>query len=262
MERFEPPPPSGNSRAYVLGCALIAALGGLLFGFDTAVISGAEQRLELLFQPVAGLSQTARRFWHGLLMASALIGTIAGSVAVGKPADRFGRRMVMFILALLYFISAIGSALAWDWYSLVIARFIGGLAVGGASVVAPMYIAEISPASVRGRLVALAQLNIVFGILLAYLSNWLISLLNLGAWEWRWMFGVEALPAAAYFLLLFLTPRSPRWLVAAGREDEARAVLQRVGTDVEGVEAELAEIRRSLAQQRDSLREPFFKKKY
>lgn len=262
MERYETAPASGGSRAYVLGCALIAALGGLLFGFDTAVISGAEQRLELLFQPLPGLSDTARRFWHGFLMASALIGTIVGSVAVGRPADRFGRRTVMFILALLYFLSAIGSALAWDWYSLVIARFIGGLAVGGASVIAPMYIAEISPARLRGRLVALAQLNIVFGILLAYLSNYTIGSLALGEIEWRWMFGVEALPAAAYFLLLFLTPRSPRWLVAVGREDEARAVLQRVGADVESVEAALEEIRSSLAQERDSLREPFFQKKY
>ncbi len=264
MERLEPMRPPGSSRAYVLGCALIAALGGLLFGFDTIVINGAEQRLELLFQPVQGLGETARRFWHGFLVASALIGTIVGSVAVGKPADRFGRRAVMFMLALLYFVSAIGSALAWDWYSFVIARFVGGLAVGGASVVSPMYIAEISPAKVRGRLVALAQLNIVFGILLAFLSNLTIGSLGLGEVEWRWMFGVEAVPAAVYFLLLFLAPRSPRWLVATGQEDEARAVLQRVGTDAsdESVDAELEEIRRSLAQERDSLREPFFQRKY
>jgi len=264
MERLEPATPSGSSRSYVLGCALIAALGGLLFGFDTIVINGAEQRLEVLFQPVQGLGETAQRFWHGFLVASALIGTIIGSVAVGKPADRFGRRAVMFALAVLYFVSAIGSALAWDWYSFVIARFIGGLAVGGASVMSPMYIAEVSPAAVRGRLVALAQFNIVLGILLAFLSNLTIGSLGLGDVEWRWMFGVEAVPAAVYFCLLFFTPRSPRWLVATGREDEARAVLQRVGTDAtdETVDAELEEIRRSLAAERDSLREPFFQRKY
>jgi len=231
---------------------------------DCAVISGAEQTLQKLFHPAAGLSETAQRFWHGFLVASALIGTIIGSVAVGKPADRLGRRATMFVLALLYLVSAVGSAFAWDWYSFVIARFIGGLAVGGASVVSPMYIAEISPARVRGRLVALAQFNIVFGILLAFLSNFLIGSLGLDkeALEWRLMFGVEAIPAAVYFALLFVTPRSPRWLVAMGREDEARAVLQRVGTDVASVGEELEEIRRSLARERDSLREPFFQAKY
>jgi sugar porter (SP) family MFS transporter len=162
--------------------------------------------------------------------------------------------------------------LAWDWYSFVIFRFIGGLAVGGASVVSPMYIAEISPATVRGRLVALAQFNIVLGILLAFFSNFVVGSLGLDAADalpvdkidWRWMFAVEALPAAVYFLLLFLTPRSPRWLVATNREEEARAVLERVGTDVAGesVEAELQEIKKSLDIERHNLREPFFQRKY
>lgn len=251
-------------NAYLLGSALVAALGGLLFGFDTAVISGAEQRLQELFQPVAGLGSSARAFWHGFLVAGALIGTIVGAIGVGKPADRYGRRTVMFGLAVLYFISAVGSAYAWDWWSFVVFRFIGGLGVGGASVVSPMYIAEIAPAPMRGRLVALAQFNIVLGILLAFVSNYIIGALQLGDTEWRWMFGVEALPAAAYFLLLFATPRSPRWLLAVGREQEARAVLLRVGTDSTNatVDAEVAEIKQSLDIERHNLKEPFFQRKY
>ncbi len=249
---------------YLIGSALIAALGGLLFGFDTAVISGAEQKLQELFQPASGMSEQAQTFWHGVLVASALVGTIIGSVAVGKPADRYGRRSVMFILALLYLVSALGSAWAWDWYSFVVFRFIGGLGVGGASVVAPMYIAEISPATVRGRLVALAQFNIVLGILLAFLSNFIVGSLELGEVEWRWMFGVEAFPAAIYFALLLMTPRSPRWLLAVGREEEARTVLHRLGTDREGesVDAELKDIKASLDLERHNLQEPFFQRKY
>ncbi|RIK71241.1 MAG: MFS transporter, partial [Planctomycetota bacterium] len=248
----------------LLASALIAALGGLLFGFDTAVISGAEQRLQELFQPATGLSENTRAFWHGVLVASALIGTVMGSVLVGKPCDRYGRRYVMFIIAVLYFASAIGSAVAWDWYSFFFFRWLGGLAIGGASVVSPMYIAEISPARVRGRLVALAQFNIVLGILLAYLSNYVIGRLGLGEAEWRWMFGVVAVPSAAYWALLFFCPRSPRWLVAQGRIDEARAVLQRVGTDAGagGVEQELAAIRASLEVEHHNLAEPFFQPKY
>ena len=253
-----------RSRSYLLGCAIVAALGGLLFGFDTAVISGAEQVLEKLYQPAPELSEFWNRFWHGFLVASALIGTIVGAVAVGKPADIFGRRSVMFVLAVLYFVSALGSAMAWDWYSFVIFRFIGGLGVGGASVVAPMYIAEISPAKLRGRLVALAQFNIVLGILLAFLSNYVIGTLQLGEVEWRWMFGVEAVPAVVYFLLLMLTPCSPRWLLAKGREDEARTVLERVGTDLAGesVEAEIQDIKDSLDISQHNLQEPFFRRKY
>jgi MFS transporter, SP family, xylose:H+ symportor len=251
----------------LLASALIAALGGLLFGFDTAVISGAEQKLQTLFQPAEGLGESARAFWHGFLVASALVGTVIGSVIVGKPADVFGRRSVMFVLAILYFVSAVGCASAWDWYSFVIFRFIGGLGVGGASVVSPMYIAEISPAKLRGRLVALAQFNIVLGILLAYLSNYLIVHFGLGATsgdEWRWMFGVQALPAMLYWMLLFLCPRSPRWLVAQGRIDEAREVLQRLTTDhtSAGVDQELTAITKSIDLEHHELGEPFFQRKF
>jgi len=238
----------------LLMSTIVAALGGLLFGFDTAVISGTKQALEDIFQ--------LKSFAFGFTVASALIGTIVGSIVVGRPADRFGRRIVLFALGMLYFVSAIGSALAWDWYSFLFFRFIGGIGVGGSSVVSPMYIAEISPARVRGRLVAVTQLNIVFGIMLAYFSNLLIAQLELGASEWRWMFGVEALPAAAFFLLLFFTPWSPRWLVSQDRAEEARDVLGKLGTDAGSVQQEIDEIKASLDVAHHSLREPFFRTAY
>ncbi|RME89757.1 MAG: MFS transporter [Verrucomicrobia bacterium] len=245
---------TGSAKRYLLRNSLVAALGGLLFGFDTAVISGANEALRALWS----LSDAQL----GFTVASALIGTIIGSIAVGWPTDRIGRREMLKVLGVLYFVSAVGSALAWDWYSFLFFRFIGGLGVGGASVVSPMYIAEISPARVRGRLVALAQLNIVAGILLAFLSNYSITLLDLGAVEWRWKFGVEAFPAAAFFLLLFGTPRSPRWLMAKGREAEARAVLQKINPDPAAVEEELRAIRESLDLEHHQLNEPFYCRKY
>jgi sugar porter (SP) family MFS transporter len=243
-----------NDRKYVVIAAIVAALGGLLFGFDTAVISGTTHWLKDVYD----LSS----FWLGFTVASALIGTIIGSIIVGKPADIFGRRSILFILAVFYFVSALGSALAWDWYSFLFFRFIGGLAVGGASVVSPMYIAEISPARYRGRLVAVTQFNIVLGILLAFFSNYIIAGFNLGAIEWRWMFGVEAFPAALFFLLLFLNPRSPRWLVANGLLEEAQSVLKKCGTDTGSVDEEISEIQKSLDIEHHSLREPFFTRKY
>ncbi len=241
-------------KALLLRSAIVAALGGLLFGFDTAVISGTEEALRALFQ----LSDT----WYGFTVASALIGTIVGSITVSKPSDWFGRKKMLLTMAVLYFVSAVGSALAWDWYSLLAFRFIGGLGVGGATVVSPTYIAEISPARMRGRLVAVTQFNIVFGILLAFLSNYIITRLQLGAIEWRWMFGVEAVPAAGFFFLLFANPNSPRWLVAKKRVDEARNVLTKLGTDTGNVDEELSEIQASLDLEHHSLREPFYCKKY
>ena len=177
--------------------AIIAALGGLLFGFDTAVISGTTHWLQDVFD----LSS----FWLGFTVASALIGTIIGSIIVGKPADKYGRKKLLYTIAILYFVSAVGSAFAWDWYSFLFFRFIGGLGVGGASVISPMYIAEISTAKVRGRMVAITQFNIVLGILLAFFSNYIIAGFELGDVEWRWMFGVEALPAVLFFALYFLS---------------------------------------------------------
>ncbi len=238
----------------LIRATIIAALGGLLFGFDTAVISGTEAWLEKVYQ--------LDKFWLGFTVASALIGTIVGAIAAGRPADVLGRRTTLIVIAVLYFFSAVGSGLAWGWYSLLFFRFLGGLGVGGASVVSPMYIAEISPARLRGRLVAVTQFNIVLGILVALFSNFLIDKLDLGTAEWRWMFGVEAFPAAAFFFLLFLVPRSPRWLVANNETDEARSVLSEIGTDTGDVETELEEIRNSLYFEQEALREPLFQRKY
>ena len=238
----------------LLTATIIAALGSFLFGFDTAVISGTTDWLKIVFD----LSS----FWLGFTVASALIGTIIGSILVGKPTDYFGRRNVLFILAIFYFISAVGSALAWNWISFLIFRFLGGLAVGGASVVSPMYIAEISPARVRGRLVAITQFNVVLGILIAFFSNYIIAEMNLGAVEWRWMFGVEAFPATAFFILLFFSPLSPRWLVAKRRIQQAKKVLNECGTDTGNIDEEIKEIQASLGLEHHSLQEPFFTKKY
>jgi MFS transporter, SP family, xylose:H+ symportor len=238
----------------LVGSAMVAALGGLLFGFDTAVISGTTAALTTVF----GLGSLSL----GFTVASALIGTIAGALTAGAPADRFGRRATLVVVAVVYFVSAVGTALAWDWYSLLAFRFVGGLGVGAASVVSPMYIAEISPARYRGRLVAITQFNIVLGILLAFFSNYLVAGLDLGASAWRWMFGIEAVPAAAFFGLLFLTPQSPRWLVGQQRLDEARAVLRRLGADAATARAEIEEIRQSLDLAHHSLREPLFQAAY
>lgn len=258
-----------KASGFLLRSALVAALGGLLFGFDTAVISGAEQALQEMFSPTyESLAATFQNFgflggtgfWHGCTTASALIGTILGAWLAGKPSDIWGRRKTLFALAILYFVSAVWSAFAWDWWSFIIARFIGGLAVGGSSVVGPIYIAEISPAASRGRLVALFQFNIVFGILLAFLSNYIIGSLNLGDAEWRWIFGVEAFPAAAFMVLLLGNAPSPRWLMTKGRDSEAHTVLQRLG--IEHVEGELAAIRQSIDLDHHRVNEPFFQRRY
>jgi sugar porter (SP) family MFS transporter len=241
-------------HVYLFGCALVAALGGLLFGFDTAVISGTTDALRVKFALTDNLL--------GFTVASALIGTIIGSIGAGRPADALGRRGALSLLGVIYFASSLGCAMSWSWWSFLLFRFVGGLAVGGASVVSPLYIAEISPAYYRGRMVAITQFNIVFGILLAYLSNYVIGILHLGEQEWRWMFGVMAIPSALFFLLTFLTPQSPRWLVARGRLVEARGVLERCGSDTGSVEAEIREIQDSLNLAHHSLREPFYCRRY
>ena len=200
---------------------IVAALGGLLFGFDTAVISGTVRALSEQYQLSAGSL--------GLTVSIALWGTMIGSLFAGIPGDRFGRRNSLRVLALFYLVSALGCAFAWGWTPLVIARFIGGLGIGGSSVLAPMYIAEVAPAKYRGRLVGTFQFNIVFGILVAYLSNYVISLLHFGPVEWRWEFGVAAVPAALFLTMLFGIPESPRWLVKVQRVEEAREVLRATG---------------------------------
>jgi sugar porter (SP) family MFS transporter len=230
----------------------VAALGGLLFGFDTAVISGATGTLTQTFQLSPG--------GLGVTVASALAGTIVGAMLAGFPGDRYGRRDSLRIMAILYLISAIGCARAWSWPALIVFRFIGGLGIGGSSVLGPMYIAEISPAKLRGRLVGFFQFNIVFGILLAYFSNYLIGLQRFGLLEWRWELGVTGIPAALFFVLSFTIPRSPRWLVKKGRIAEAMTVLR--GTGARDFEAELQEIVASIDSEHTHTTEVLFSRKY
>ena len=240
-----------NLNAYLLRSTVVAALGGLLFGFDTAVIAGTTHAL------TAEYSLTAMTL--GITVSSALFGTIIGSILAGIPGDRFGRRDSLRVLAILYLISAIGCAFAWNWWALVFFRVIGGLAIGGSSVLGPMYIAEIAPGKWRGRLVGFFQFNVVFGILVAYFSNYVIGSLNFGNAEWRWKLGVAALPAAAFLFLLFFIPRSPRWLVKKNRVDEAREVLKRIGEP--NYEQEVREIVESIDAEHAS-EEPFLSAKY
>ncbi|WP_194973736.1 sugar porter family MFS transporter [Aquiflexum lacus] len=215
-----------QSKNYVLFLSVTAALGGFLFGFDTAVISGAERDIQNLW----GLDDWS----HGLAVAMALYGTVIGALFGGIPADKFGRKNSLLWIGVFYLISAVGSALANDVNTFMIFRFIGGLGVGASSVVAPMYISEIAPAKRRGQLVALYQFNIVFGILMAYFSNYLIGTANLNE-AWRWMLGVEAIPALIYSILIVKVPKSPRWLIAKKQDfDLAREILTK--TDPDGVD--------------------------
>jgi MFS family permease len=215
-----------SSKKYAFFVSLTAALGGFLFGFDTAVISGAERAIQEVWQ----LSD----WTHGLAIASALYGTVIGALFGGIPADRWGRKKSLLWIGLFYFISAVGSGIAWDVTSFTFFRFLGGLGVGASSVVAPMYISEIAPAKNRGLLVALYQFNIVFGIVIAYVSNYLIGTAGLPE-DWRWMLGVEAIPALIYSVMIFSIPESPRWLIAKFNDQvKAREILTR--TDPDGVD--------------------------
>jgi len=230
----------------------VAALGGLLFGFDTAVISGTTGTLTQTYNLSPKLL--------GITVASAIWGTVVGAMLAGIPGERFGRRDSLRGMAILYLLSGVGCAFAWSWGSLVLFRFIGGLGIGGSSVLGPMYIAEVAPAKLRGRLVGLFQFNVVFGILLAYFSNYLIGLLHFGVTEWRWEFGVTAFPAALFFVLLFTIPRSPRWLVKKGRVDEARDVLRITGD--ENYEHDLQAIVDSIDVEQKQIAERLFSRKY
>ncbi len=198
-----------------------AALGGLLFGFDTAVISGATAALQTRF----ALSDASL----GFTVASALVGTVIGSLVAGIPADRFGRKAVMLTVAVCYVASSLGTGLASSWPMLLTFRLLGGLAIGAASVVTPIYIAEVSPARFRGRLVVLNQLNIVLGILIAFLSDYLVAGLLPPAVAWRWMFGIVAAPSALFLAVSFVIPESPRWLALKGRDQAAVAAMRRLG---------------------------------
>ncbi len=198
--------------------SLTSALAGFLFGFDTVVISGAEKTIQELW----GLSP----FQHGLAMSMALWGTVVGSLVGAWPTQRFGRKQTLLWIGILYFVSAVWSGMAGDVYSFMLARFIGGLGVGISTVAAPLYISEISPPGQRGRLAGLFQFNIVFGILIAFLSNWLLG--GIGDNAWRWMLGVEAIPALIYSLMCIGLPKSPRWLIGQGRREEGVAVFRRI----------------------------------
>lgn len=211
--------------------ALTSALAGFLFGFDTVVISGAEQNIQTLW----GLSP----FVHGLAMSAALWGTVLGSMLGGWPTEKFGRRKTLLSIGMLYFVSAVGSALAPEQISFMVSRFIGGLGIGIATVASPLYISEISPAARRGRLAGLFQFNIVFGILIAFVSNFLIGKYMNESVAWRWMMGVEAVPALLYSVFCFTLPESPRWLIThAGKRAEGIAVFSEINPEFSSAQLE------------------------
>lgn len=216
-----PAPAHGRLTAVMILSAAGAALGGLLFGLDTAVISGTTSALQERF----ALSDAQL----GFTVASALIGTIVGSLTAGWPSDRFGRKAVLLTVAIAYVVSSLGSALADSWSVFLTFRLLAGLAIGAASVITPIYIAEVSPAHVRGRLVALNQLNIVFGILLAFISNYVIAGLLPPDIAWRWMFGIVTVPSALFLVVTLVLPESPRWLVSAERDTRAVTIMERLG---------------------------------
>ena len=219
-------------NAIVIRGVLVGALAGLLFGFDTAVIAGTTGALKQVFQ----LSPA----WLGFTVSSALWGTLAGALLAGVPGNRFGARDCLKAIAMLYVVSAAGCALAWSWTALVIFRVLTGLAIGASTVLAPVYMTEIAPPRWRGAMVGMFQFNITFGILVAYLSNYLIGTLNLGADEWRWKFSIAFWPGAVLFAMLFTIPNSPRWLALKGRRAEAREIFRSIEPDASTGEEEAA----------------------
>ncbi|MFY0688427.1 MAG: sugar porter family MFS transporter [Cyclobacteriaceae bacterium] len=220
----------------VIYYAITVALGGFLFGFDTAVISGAEQSIQKLWD----LDTIA----HGLTVSIALFGTMFGALFGGIPAHKYGRKNTLIVIGILYFVSALGSAVTENWYLFLFYRFIGGLGVGASSVAAPMYVSEISPANARGRLVALFQFNIVFGILIAFLSNYLIAGMEIVN-DWRYMLGVESLPAIIFTFLMLKVPESPRWLIVKrGDVDQARRIFLLIGES--NIKERLAQIGKAI----------------
>jgi sugar porter (SP) family MFS transporter len=237
---------------YLFKSTIVGALGGLLFGFDTAVIAGTTHQLTDVFHLTP--------FALGVTVSVALFGTVIGAMSAGAVGQKLGSRETLRIMAILYVISALGCAFSWNWSALIAFRFIGGLGIGGSSVLGPVYIAELAPAKWRGRLVGLFQINIVIGILLAYASNYLIAGMNLGTMQWRWQLGIAAAPALLFLVMLFGIPRSSRWLVTQNRIDEARQVLQMMGTP--NSEAELREIIDSIHLERSERSESLFQYKY
>jgi sugar porter (SP) family MFS transporter len=227
---------------YPVRIALIAALGGFLFGFETVVISGAEQTLEQLWQ--------LDRWAHGFTVASSLIGTIIGSMIAGFPARKYGRKKSLQVISVLFIVAALGCAFVSVWAGFIVFRMLGGLAVGASSVIAPMYISEISPARLRGRLAGSFQVNIVAGIVVAYLTNYLFSRLHLTD-SWRWMLGVMVVPSLLFAIFLFSIPESPRWLILNNHEAAAAPILARLGEA--NIAAAISAIRDSVKEHRESL---------
>jgi len=243
--------------SYLIRSSVVGALGGLLFGFDTAVIAGTTRQLTQLFHLTETHLFSSPSL--GMTVAIGLFGTVIGAMSSGQLGQRVGSREALRLMALLYVVSAVGSGLAWSWPSLLVFRFIGGLGIGGSSVLGPVYIAELAPAKWRGRLVGLFQINIVVGILLAYLTNYFIASLNLGAYEWRWQLGIAALPSVVFLALLFTIPRSSRWLVTSGHNEEAQRVLEQMGAPNSA--EELAIIQQSIREESTNLHEPLFQRK-
>ena len=239
-------------NSHVAKSTIVGALGGLLFGFDTAVISGTTSALTRTYHLSPALL--------GVTVSSALVGTVVGAMTAGWPGQKFGRRDSLRVMAIFYVLSAIGCALAWNWPALICFRFIGGLGIGGSSVLGPMYIAEIAPPDWRGRLVGFFQVNIVIGILLAYISNAIIAGQHIGANDWRWMFGASGVPAFLFLITLFVIPRSPRWLVTQSNLREALDVLRLTG--IPEPKRELDEIVASVHLERSSSTDPLFSRQY
>ena len=242
---------------YLFKSTIVGALGGLLFGFDTAVIAGTTEQLTSVFHLTPSTL--------GLTVFIGLVGTVIGAMTAGVLGQKIGGREALRVMAILYTVSAIGTALAWNWPSLMAFRLIGGLGIGGSSVLGPVYIAELAPAQWRGRMVSLFQFNIVLGILLAYLSNYLLSTYFLAHAAllpslWRWELGVAALPSLLFLIMLYGIPRSSRWLVTQNKTDEALEVLRMMGSP--NSEAELQEIKDSIHMERGMAAEPLFQSKY
>ena len=231
---------SAKASSLVIRSAIVAAVGGLIFGFDTAVISGANAALKVQFNLDDG--------GLGATVAIATVGTIVGALIGGRSADRFGRRKLLFFIGILYILGALGTALAPSHLVLMIFRFVGGLGVGLSSVCAPIYTAEIAPAKVRGRLVGLVQFNIVLGILVAYLSNYIVAqIVHDPQIAWRWMLGVMVVPSVLFLVFLMTVPETPRWLMAKGHEEKAIAISRRLCNTVEESDEQIQEIRDQLA---------------
>ncbi|MEO8017222.1 MAG: MFS transporter, partial [Pseudomonadota bacterium] len=238
--------PVGRSLSVIV----TASLAGLLFGFDTVVISGVTDSVRSVFHLEPG------SFWDGFAVASGLLGTFIGALVAGSPGDRFGSRDTLKIVGFMYIVSALGAAFCWNLESFYVFRFIGGLAIGASSVLAPVYISEIAPADRRGALTGLFQFNIVFGILMAYVSNFVVQQMSGGADLWRFKLGIAAAPAIVFAVLMYTIPQSPRWLALRGRREEAVTNLALVG--VANPAAMLAEFDRAAELARRNSAEKLF----